>query len=112
MREVIFEKTSVNAAKLHEELKAALGEDFVGVSTRRGDLVVYLADDSQVKEADVATLVQAHDSDSLTAAQQFEQDQAAHLAALSGKTWADWTDGDKDDLLRYLAGQIGLLDAS
>jgi hypothetical protein len=108
MREVVFKQKDVNPARLHDELKAALGEDFAGVSTRRGDLVVHLADDSQTKETDLAQLVEAHDSNKLTAAQQFERNRQARLATLSGKAWPEWADEDKDELLRYLAGELGL----
>ncbi|NDJ77545.1 MAG: hypothetical protein GYB65_14935 [Chloroflexi bacterium] len=106
-----FEKDGINLALLHEELEAALGETFLGLS-RTGDkaLTVHLrpdiTPDAQERIAPVITL---HDADRLTAAQQAEQDRAAFLADSFHKPWSEWTVADKDRLLHALAARLGLL---
>lgn len=104
-----YEKVTVNPAKLHEELAAALGEKFKGISTGNGQVRVHIQDDMPQAQQDlIAAIVAAHDANQRTAAQQAEADRAAKLQALR-KPWAEWTAQDQADFLGILAGQMGLL---
>ncbi len=107
--DLIYEKASLNPTKLHEELTAALGEKFVGISASNGQVRVHLMDDTSKAAQDlVGPIVAAHDATKLTAAQQAEVDRTAALDALR-KPWDQWTAQDQTDFLRVLAEQAGLI---
>lgn len=111
MVELTYEKSPVNTAKLHEELAAALGEQFGGISTGKGKVRVHIQEDMpQAKQDLIASIVAAHDASKLSAAQQADADRAAQLEALS-KPWAEWTAQDQADFVRILAEQMGLIPA-
>ena len=104
-----YEKASLNPAKLHEELRAALGEKFVGISASKGQVRIHVMDDMPKATQDlVGPLVAAHDAAKLTTAQQAEASRAAALDALR-KPWAQWTAQDQSTFLRVLAEQAGLI---
>jgi hypothetical protein len=105
----VYEKAAVNLAKLHEELAAALGEKFVGVSTGRGQVRVHIwSDTPKALQSQIEPIIQAHDASKLTAAQQAEVDRAAKLEALK-KPWAQWTAADQAEFVRILAEQSGVI---
>jgi len=107
--DLIYEKAAVNAALLHEELRAALGAGFAGISLSDvGRVRVHVLDSVPPAERErIAGLVAAHDARQRTAAQQAE---AAREGALSGlrKPWGAWSGADKDALLRLLAQELGI----
>ncbi len=106
---LIYEKASLNPAKLHEELATALGEKFVGISARNGQVRVHLMDDTSKAAQDlIGPIVAAHDATKLTVAQQAEVDRAAALDTLR-KPWDQWTAQDQANFLRILAEQAGLI---
>jgi hypothetical protein len=106
--ELVYEKSAVNPALLHEELAVALGNKLAGISTGQGKVRVHVLDTIQDAErALIEPIILAHDSKKLTAGQQAEADQAAKMNALS-KPWASWTAVDKDELLRLLAEKLGI----
>lgn len=107
--DLVYGKASVNPALLHEELAAALGEKFVGLSTGQGQVRVHIwSDTPKVVQSQIEPIVQAHDASKLMAAQQAEADRAAKLAALK-KPWAQWTAQDQAEFLRILAEQSGII---
>jgi len=107
--DLVYEKSPVNLARLNEELAAALGEKFAGVSGGPGGLRVHIQDDMPLALQDqIAPLIQAHDATKLTAAQQAEVNREAALDALR-KPWDQWTAQDQADFLRILAEQAGLI---
>jgi acyl-CoA reductase-like NAD-dependent aldehyde dehydrogenase len=104
--ELNFKKNEVNPALLVEELKPVLG-DSPQISTGAGKVRVYVpADTPQNTRDQVGTVIAAHNAKQLTAEQQAQADQAAQLAALKQKTWAEWTAQDKDTLLQFLFEQM------
>ncbi len=107
--ELSYEKAAVNAPLLHEELRAALGSGFVGISLSGGGRVrVHVLDTLPSAERErIAGLVAAHDASQRTAAQQAEAAREAALSALR-KPWAAWSGADKDALLRLLAQDLGI----
>jgi hypothetical protein len=106
--ELVYEKSAVNPALLHEELAAALGSKLAGISTGQGTVRVHVLNTIQdAQRALIEPIVQAHDAKKLTARQQAEADQVAKMDALR-KPWATWTTDDKDSLLRLLAENLGI----
>jgi hypothetical protein len=107
--DLVYEKSPVNLEGLNEELAAAMGEKFAGVSAGPSGLRVHIQDDMpQSAQEQIGALVAAHDATKLTAAQQAEVNREAALDALR-KPWADWTAQDQTDFLRVLAEQAGLI---
>jgi len=109
--DLIYDKTQVNPAKLHEELKVLLGDQFWGISTGQEPGKVRVHVDHALPTASqalIAPVVEAHDPLTLTAAQLAEADRAARLDALR-KPWAVWTAADRENLLRLLAEQTGII---
>lgn len=109
--DLIVARERVNPALLHEELAASLPpEQFAGLSTGAGIVRVHVratlaAADRQRAEQIVAQ----HDPDRLTAAQASAQAQRALSDSLAGRSWDAWDAAARDDLLRLLAWQLGLL---
>ena len=89
--DVQYTKT-INPELLHAELKAALGADFLGVSTLGDRITVHLADGFDEMAA-LTALIDAHDASGLTADQRVIQ-----VAATSGDQaavipgWATWNE--------------------
>ena len=108
-QDLVFEKALINPTQLHEELRAALGDVFTGVSTGNGQVRIHLREKlTQAAAAQVETILVAHDPTKLTAAQQAEAERQAQLDSLR-KPWAEWTPEDQESFLQVLAGQAGLL---
>ncbi|HML24916.1 MAG TPA: hypothetical protein PKD09_24895 [Aggregatilinea sp.] len=104
--EIAVEKAAINPARLQEELAAALGEGYVGLSTggKPGAVRVFLRDKADTERA--RGLVAAHDAAKLSTDQQKEADRAAVIKQLRGKAWAAWTAQDKEEALRILAERL------
>ncbi|MBN1679582.1 MAG: hypothetical protein JW966_04770 [Anaerolineae bacterium] len=102
--DIVFSLDAINIARLDADLRAALGQDFIGLSGGPGQQVrvhVRAGADAAVI-ADIAPLVAAHDPEQLTAAQQVAEEQAALVAALRAKPRDSWTDSDRDNALLWL----------
>jgi hypothetical protein len=56
----------------------------------------------------IPALVEAHDASKLTSEQQAEADRRAALDALR-KPWAEWTTADREDFVRVLAEEMGII---
>lgn len=110
--ELTFEKAAVNATLLHEELRAALGSGFVGLSlSRGGEVRVHVLDSLPAAERErIEGLVAAHDAAKRSAAQQAQAARDAALTALR-KPWSAWSGADKDALLRVIAQDMGITGA-
>ncbi len=105
-----FDVERLNLSLLHDELKAALGPKFVGVSWNGRAVRVHVLDSTSAGErALVKSIVEQHDPARLTARQQAERDRRAMLAGLRSKPWTQWTPADKDALLRVLAENLDTL---
>lgn len=111
MKEIsISSLASINIEKLDEDLRSNLGEYFLGMSTRRGEVIVFMADDTP--SADVLSagrLVENHDSSLLTLEQQEEisSKQAIDDARISNSQVLILSDYDASDaLIRTLAQKI------
>lgn len=97
--------SSINIEKLDEDLRATLGSNYVGLSTRLGEVIVFMADETL--EADVLqaqSIVETHDSSQLTA------EQAAELA--EQEALADARSANTDNLnLGQFAGESAAINA-
>lgn len=106
--------TSVNIEKLDEDLRASLADKFLGISTRRGEVLVFMADDTP--SADVlqaGQLVENHDSRLLTVEQQEEINnwQAIDNARLANSEGLNLSDYDASEaLIQNLAQKIAWLE--
>jgi hypothetical protein len=78
MPDVIVEKYEINFRALHEELAAALGAVFTGMSTGRSGVTVHLTDRAAAEDSITAVrIVQLHDPLALTGEQEaFATDEA------------------------------------
>jgi hypothetical protein len=104
-----FDKEDINPALLRAELTAALGPKFAGISRCGAALRVHILDTTgDADRARIAGIVRAHDASRLSADQQAEVTRAALVESLR-KPWADWTAVDKDNFLRCMAGERGLI---
>ncbi|NLX10435.1 MAG: hypothetical protein GXY36_12330 [Chloroflexi bacterium] len=106
-----FERGAVNVERLHHDLRGVVGEALAGVSVdgETGRVRVHLRGELTTGMKDqIAAAVAAHDAKRLAPGQQARQDRAALIAALS-KPWTDWSDRDRDDLLRLLAESVGIV---
>lgn len=108
--ELVFELKPVNPEVLHAELAMALGVAYASLSTGRGLVRIHLAEGTIAEEVKGAALavVEAHDAGKLTSSRQAEADRVARLEALS-KPWAQWTAADREEFLRILAEQAGIV---
>jgi hypothetical protein len=73
MKEIIVPKSPINTSVLDAELRSNLGADYLGLSTRLGDVIVFLEDSASgevVQEAEAIVL--AHDANTLSAEQEAE----------------------------------------
>jgi len=69
--ELTFDARPINVLKLHEELEAAIGADFAGISTSPGKLRVLLRlADPEAVRATVEAALATHDPAALTTDQQ------------------------------------------
>ena len=108
-----FEVERLNLSLLHDELRAALGPKFVGLTWNGRVLHVHVLDTTAADQrAQVETLVAGHDPDRLTPRQQAERNRRALLAGLRAKPWAQWSAADKDALLQVLADSLDALGIS
>lgn len=100
--ELTFERGEVNLEKLHQELKASLGESLVGVSTGGGAVRVHLSrEESELSEL-IGQVVSSHKPDTLTDEQKKEADRQTLIDALKKTPVALWTAEQKDQALRVL----------
>ena len=110
MREIHISKVAgVNLEALDEGLRALPGAPVVGISLRRGALIVHLAAEAdEVQAAAIRSLVSAHDPQKPSAAQQAQktrdvQLKSAHDDALAARQAA------RDGATLTLAQQVALL---
>lgn len=111
VKDVVIEKAAVNIDLLHQELAAALGEDFVGVSVggEQGQVRVHVRPGLAQSQLEIVQqTVVKHDAEKLSSEQQKTADRQAKLAALK-KPWDQWTEADRLTLLQVLAEQAGIL---
>ena len=90
--------SSINIEKLQEDLQAALGSTYIGLSTRFSEVIVFMADETP--EADVLlaqSIVENHDPSQLTA------EQAAELAEQQALADVRSTNPDNLDLSQFVA---------
>ncbi|WP_119067771.1 hypothetical protein [Aggregatilinea lenta] len=104
--EIAVEKAAINLERLQEELAAALGEGYVGLSTDSKPDVVRVFVRDKVEAEQVRALVAGHDATKLSARQQKEADRATVIERLRGKAWVTWTAQDKEEALRILAERL------
>lgn len=71
MKQVIHMIERINKVALSDTLQAALGDNFIGYSTRRGEVVIHLTDQTTNEQvAQVRQILQTHDPTQLTPDQQ------------------------------------------
>lgn len=80
MQQIEVERRQINSQALTAELRAVLGEQMLGLSTRPDAIVVYLAD-GPIDETEIRRIVTNHDPAQLTARQQAQQQRRADLVA-------------------------------
>lgn len=71
MQNITIERSNINVEALDELLRATLGADYLGLSTRSGEITLHLVDSTTAADVEAATqLVQLHDESLLTTEQQ------------------------------------------
>ena len=98
----------VNPERLAEELVGLGLPGYAGVSTGPGWVRVFLT--AELAAADRSRLlgaIQMHDPRNKSRRQRAEETRRAEVDRLR-KPWKDWTDRDKDALLRLLAEELGV----
>ncbi len=103
VEDVALTMAEVNIGLLHEQLRAALGDVFLGVSTgQAGRVRVHVrGGEAKASEAVIASVVAAHDARAESKAQAEERERRASVGRLR-KPFAQWTAADKDEYLRLL----------
>lgn len=111
--DLVYQKDNLNLELLHAELKAGLGDGFVGVSSgpMRDTVRVHVEAAVDVDLAAVAQIVDAHDGAKKSARQQREED-LDRLRARLKKRWVDFDDADRETLMEYIAKALGVTDES
>lgn len=108
IRDLEFERAEINIGLLHQELKAALGDHFTGVSFDGKKLRVHLFDDAPADIDGLAgPVVAAHTSSDESAADKRQKEDAALLDSLRGKKVDQWKQEEKDRLLEILLSRVG-----
>jgi hypothetical protein len=102
---VLKAAAAVNGAALDEEMRAAFGGDYAGLTVAGEDVRVHLLADVADAQDMAAAVLAAHDARVKTVEQAQAEARAATLESLR-KPWADWSAGDKDTLLWLLAEDV------
>lgn len=103
-QEITIMIDSVNIAKLHEELYAALGDVVAGVSTAVDRTFVVVEDGVDVDVQQIQAIADAHDSTALT-----DEQQALAVAATAPQRaravpgWARW---DEAQAVNYIDSNV------
>jgi hypothetical protein len=104
-----FERGPVNSTLLHQQLKTSLGDYFTGISGDGKQIRVHVYSDTpQALQAQIASVVSAHDPNAKTPDQQRKDDRETRTNALR-KTWTSWTALDREAFIRILAEQAGIV---
>jgi hypothetical protein len=104
----------VNPARLSEDLQAALGEVFAGISTQPDTVRVFLNDDAPFEsKAVIQGVLEAHDARELSGAEVRERETRDKLRDLrqQDKPLHPQDYADAPELLRQLAIKVALLEA-
>src|SRR5687768_17131270 len=95
MKELIISKSPFNPSLLDAQLRSGLGANFLGLSTRPGELSVFLADETSGEMLQqVQSLVATHDANALSPEQQaaLERQQALEAARSANAEALDGSD--------------------
>jgi len=80
MQKLTVTRDFINTPALEAELRGVLGEQYVGLSTYSGNVVIHLLDDTSMEQVQQAEqLVKDHDPSVLTPKQQEEQTRQQRL---------------------------------
>lgn len=97
MQDMTLPRQPINPEKADEDLRALIGDEYLGMSTHQDVIVVHLSDQAgDAAKASVLAYFEQHDPTAKSAAEQTREDKA--------EAWGRWKSADLDAIEETIKG--------